>query len=48
MYDDTRVSHVMFIIFITHMHDLAVYAKAGRHFVYDLSLENSEESYLCF
>ena len=32
----------------THMHGLAVYAKEGLPFAQDLSLENSEVSYLCF
>ena len=30
------------------MHDLAVYVKEGLPFAWDLSLENSEDSYLCF
>ena len=30
------------------MHGLAVYAKEGLPFAQDLSLENSEVSYLCF
>ena len=34
--------------FITHMDDLAVYVKEGLPFTQDLSLENSEDSYLCF
>ena len=33
---------------ITHMHGLAVYVKQGLPFAQDLSLENSEDSYLCF
>ena len=33
---------------ITHMHGLAVYVKEGLPFAWDLSLENSEDSYLCF
>ena len=33
---------------ITHMHGLAVYVKEGLLFVQDLSLENSEDFYLCF
>ena len=32
----------------THMHGLAVYLKEGLPFAWDLSLENSEDSYLCF
>ena len=32
----------------THIHVLAVYVKEGLSFVRDLSLENSEDSYLCF
>ena len=32
----------------THMHSLAVYMKKGHHFVRDLSLENSVDSYFCF
>ena len=32
----------------THMHRLAVYLKEGLPFVWDLSLENSPDSYLCF
>ena len=32
----------------THMHRLAVYAKEGLPFVWDLSLENSPDSYLYF
>ena len=31
----------------THMHGLAVYVK-GLPFAWDLSLENSADSYLCF
>ena len=31
---------------ITHMQGLAVYVKEGVPFVRDLSLENSEDSYL--
>ena len=34
--------------YITHMHDLAVYVKEGLPFARYLSLENSEDSYLCF
>ena len=33
---------------ITHMHCLAVYVKQGLPFTWDLSLENSADSYLCF
>ena len=32
----------------THMHGLAVYVKEGLSFPWDLSLENSANSYLCF
>ena len=32
----------------THMHGLAVYLKEGLPFAWDLSLENSADSYLCF
>ena len=32
----------------THMHGLAVYVKEGLPFVWDLSLEKSTDSYLCF
>ena len=32
----------------THMHGLAVYVKEGLPFAWDLSLENSPDSYLCF
>ena len=32
----------------THMHSLAVYVKQGLPFAWDLSLENSADSYLCF
>ena len=32
----------------THMHDLAVYVKEGLPFAWDLSLENSADSYICF
>ena len=32
----------------THMHGLAVYVKEGLSFTWDLSLENSADSYLCF
>ena len=33
---------------ITHMHVLAVYVKEQLPFAWDLSLENSADSYLCF
>ena len=33
---------------ITHMHGLAVYVKEGLPFANELSLENSEDSYLYF
>ena len=32
----------------THMHSLTVYVKEGLPFTWDLSLENSADSYLCF
>ena len=32
----------------THIHGLAVYLKEGLPFAWDLSLENSADSYLCF
>ena len=32
----------------THMHGLAVYVKGGLSFAWDLPLENSADSYLCF
>ena len=32
----------------THIHGLAVYVKEGLPFKWDLSLENSADSYLCF
>ena len=32
----------------THMHGLAVYVKEGLPFAWDLSLENSADSYFCF
>ena len=32
----------------TYLHSLAVYVKEGLHFVCDLFLENSADSYLCF
>ena len=34
--------------FVTHMHRLVVYVKEGVPFAWDLSLENSADSYLCF
>ena len=34
--------------FITHIHGLAVYVKEGIPFAWDLHLENSTDSYLCF
>ena len=33
---------------IIHLHGLAVYVKEGLPFGWDLSLENSSDSYLCF
>ena len=33
---------------ITHMHGLAVYVNEGLPFAWDLSLETSVDSYLCF
>ena len=33
---------------VTHIHGLAVYVKEGLSFAWDLSLENSAYSYLCF
>ena len=33
---------------VTHMHGLAVYMKKGHPFRWDLSLENSADSHLCF
>ena len=33
---------------ITHMHGLAVYVKEGLPFAWNLPLENSADSYLCF
>ena len=33
---------------ITHMHGLAVYVKEGLPFAWDVSLENSADSHLCF
>ena len=32
----------------THMHGLAIYVKEGLPFAWDLPLENSADSYLCF
>ena len=32
----------------THMHGLLVYVKEGLSFVWDLSLQNSADSYSCF
>ena len=32
----------------THMHVLPIYMKEGLPFAWDLSLENSVDSYLCF
>ena len=32
----------------THMHGLSIYVKEGLSFAWDLSLENSADSYLCF
>ena len=32
----------------THMHGLEIYVKDGLPFAWDLSLENSADSYLCF
>ena len=32
----------------THIHSLTVYVKEGLPFTWDLSLENSADSYLCF
>ena len=32
----------------THMYGLAVYVKEGLPFGWDLSLENFEDSYICF
>ena len=32
----------------THMHGLAVYVNEGLSFAWDLSLEKSADSYLCF
>ena len=33
--------------YVTHTHSLAVYVKEGLHFVRDLSLEKSPDSYSC-
>ena len=32
----------------THIHGLALYVKEGLQFAWDLSLENSADSHLCF
>ena len=32
----------------THIHGLTVYVKEGLLFAWDLSLDNSSDSYLCF
>ena len=32
----------------THMHGLSIYVKEGLAFAWDLPLENSADSYLCF
>ena len=34
--------------YITHIHGLAVYVNKGSPFAWDLSLENSADSYICF
>ena len=34
--------------YITHIHGLAVYVSKGPPFAWDLSLENSADSYICF
>ena len=34
--------------YMTHMHGLEVYVKEGLPFAWELSLENSGDSYLCF
>ena len=34
--------------FSTHMHGLTVYVQEGLPFAWDVSLENSADSYLCF
>ena len=33
---------------VIHMHGLAVYVKEGLPFAWDLSQQNSADSYLCF
>ena len=33
---------------ITHMHGLTIYVKEGLPFAWDLSIENSADTYLCF
>ena len=33
---------------ITHMHGLTIYVKEGLPFAWDLSIENSVDTYLCF
>ena len=33
---------------VTNIHFLAIYVKEGLHFAWNLSLENSKDSYLCF
>ena len=33
---------------VTHMHGLTVYVQEGLPFAWDLFLENSADSYLCF
>ena len=40
--------HVHQIISSSHMHGLTVYVKEGLPFAWDVSLENSADSYLCF
>ena len=34
--------------YVTHIHGLAVYLKEALSFAWELSLENSANSYLCF
>ena len=34
--------------YITHIHGLAVHVSKGPPFAWDLSLENSADSYICF
>ena len=43
-----RLSSFTLKDFITHMHGLTVYMKEGFPFVWDLSVESSAYSYLCF